>query len=171
MTGQGTRAFSLLEVVIAIGIFAVAITVILALLPATVRQLADSHDAITVSRLGDAIRLEAQELAAQKGFDALAGSIPAMDSSLDTGLLLVASRDSADVRPGDLIEPILRDQYFLIEMRRFPAGQLAYDSNAACLALSARITWPYRVLTPTGLSAPTDAANRQQVFLTIVIQR
>jgi type II secretory pathway pseudopilin PulG len=171
MTAQGRYAFSLIEVVIATGIFAVTITIILALLPATVRQLVDSRDAANASRLGDAIRLETQQLATQNGFDAFAGSIPVMDSSFDTGLLLVASRDSADVRPANLFEPVLRDQYFLIELRRFPAGQLGYDSNAGCLALSARVSWPYRALTPTGLSGPTDAANRQQVFLTIVIQR
>ncbi len=171
MTGQGGRAFSLIEVVIATGIFAVAITILLALLPATVRQLADSHNAANASRLGDAIRLETQHLATQNGFDTLAGSIPVMDSSFDTGLLLVATRDSADVRPVNLAEPVLRDQYFLIELRRFPAGQLGYDSSAACLALSARVSWPYRMLTPAGFSAPTDAANRQQVFLTVVIQR
>jgi hypothetical protein len=171
MTGQRRRAFSIIEVVIATGIFAVSITVILALLPASVRQLADSHDAANASRLGDAIRLETQHLATQNGFDALAGSIPVMDSSFDTGLLLAASRDSADVRPVDFVEPVLRDQYFLIELRRFPAGQLAYDSSAACLALSVRVSWPYRVLTPTGLSAPTEATHRQQLFVTVVIQR
>jgi type II secretory pathway pseudopilin PulG len=171
MARQRSYSFSLIEVVIATGIFALAITVILALLPATVRELADSRDAANASRLGDAIRLETQHLATQNGFDALAASIPVADSSFDTGLLLVASRGSADVRPAALVEPVLRDQYFLIELRRFPSGQLGYDSSAAGLALSARISWPYRALTPTGLSAPTDAANRQQVFLTVVIQR
>jgi len=170
-TASGCTAFSLIEVVFAVAIFTLAITAILALLPSTVRQVSESRDTQAAARLGDAVLLEMQHLAAQNGFDSLATGIPVMDDSFDTGLLLVASRDSPDVRPLATIEPVLRDQYFLVELRRFPAGQLAYDPAAAYLALSVRVSWPYRALTPQGLAALTEVRNREQALFTIVINR
>jgi prepilin-type N-terminal cleavage/methylation domain-containing protein len=162
--------FSLVEVVIAVAIFAAGVTTIIALLPALARQAKDAQEAQMALRLPDAVRLELQRLALERGFDALASSIAAMDGTHDVGLLLVAARGSADVRVLASESPS-RDQYFLLELRRYPNGQLTYDASAEFLALNVRASWPYRALLPDGLSAATAPADRQQVDFSVVIQR
>ncbi len=160
----------MIEVVIAVAIFAAAITTMLALLPAIARQSIDAQETQAALRLTDAVRLEAQRLAIERGVDALAAAALPMDGTLDTGLLLVAAHDSADVRVLATESP-LRDQFYLIELRRYPTGQLAYSVAGGFLALNARVSWPYRVLRPDGLSAPTTPSDRQQVDFSVVIQR
>ncbi|HET7535866.1 MAG TPA: prepilin-type N-terminal cleavage/methylation domain-containing protein [Candidatus Didemnitutus sp.] len=162
--------FSLVEVVIAVAIFAAGVTTILALLPAVARRSLEAEETLAALRLTDAVRLEMQRLANERGFDALATTIPVIDSNADSGLLLVAAHSSADARVlADESPP--RDEFFLVELRRYPAGQLAYSPSAGHLALNARVSWPYRVLQADGLAAATAAVDRQHVDFSVVIQR
>ena len=61
------RAFSLIEVIIAVGVFAVAVVVILALLPPLSREATDSADALVAQSLPDSVRVELSRLAASGG--------------------------------------------------------------------------------------------------------
>ena len=72
------RAFSLIEVVIATGIFAGAVAVILGLLGALLRNAAEAESALAAQRLPDAVQVELTHLARSRGFDRLAGMIPLM---------------------------------------------------------------------------------------------
>ena len=74
--------FSLIEVVVAVGIFATAVVVVLAMLPGLSRQAADSADAMTAQRLPDAVRLELERLSASGGFDALRGKSSGHEQSV-----------------------------------------------------------------------------------------
>lgn len=166
--------FSLVEVVIAVGIFAAAVTVALALLPALARQAGDAGDALTAQRLPDGIRVELQRLAESGGFDALATRVPVMAAPLTGGLELVAARDGARLHsvgylpppPGEQLP--LAEQYFAIEVWRFAQPPLAYDSAAAVLPLQVRVSWPYRVPTAAGV---TTMADRRQLTFAVSLRR
>ncbi|MSU18941.1 MAG: prepilin-type N-terminal cleavage/methylation domain-containing protein [Lacunisphaera sp.] len=60
---QGSRGFSLFEVMIAVGIFGAAITIMLSLLPALVASAAKTSDTVVAVRLPDAVGLELQRVA------------------------------------------------------------------------------------------------------------
>lgn len=165
------RAFSLIEVVIAIAVVAGAVVVILGLLSQLAKQAGRADDTQTALRMPDAVAVELRALVAQRGFDAVATSAPIMSTATDEGLLLVAARDGSQVRVLTAGESPAREQYFLIELRRFPSAPLAYSTSAAAVALNVRITWPYRVLTPTGLTNIVSFTERQQVNFNLAINR
>lgn len=166
--------FSLVEVVIAVGIFAMAVTVALALLPALTRQAGETTDALAAQRLPDGIRLELQRLAASGGFDALANRVPVMSAPLTSGLELVAAHDGLKVQAVDYLPPVASEQlppaeqYFAVEVWRFAQAPLAYDSSAAVLPLYVRVSWPYR---PPASLTPTAPVDRQQISFAVALSR
>lgn len=169
-----TRAFSLLEVVIALGVFATGITVILALLPSLTNQSAQTADELVAQRVPDALRVELQRLATAGGFDALATNVPVMAAPLDGGLDFVASRDGARLHsqtylpPGAADSLLDQEKYFLVEVWRFPAAPLAYDASGAVLPLYVRVSWPYRV---SSSGSPVALANRTSITFNIAVNR
>jgi prepilin-type N-terminal cleavage/methylation domain-containing protein len=165
------RAFSLVEVVIAVAVVAVGTVTILALLPGIARRSTDSQDAQVALRLPDAVTYELRAQAVQRGFDGLAATVGVMSSGADEGLLLVAARDGSQVRLFNGAESPARDQHYLIEVRRFGAGDLAYSAGSAVLPLNVRVSWPYRQFTPEGLMPVTPVADRQTVSFNLGIGR
>lgn len=168
------RAFSLIEVVLAVGVFAIAIVVILALLPPLSRQAADSADALVAQSLPDNVRVELTRLASGGGFDALANRLPVMSAPLVDGLLLVAARDarclySADYLPPPAAGQLPRsEQYFLVEVWRFNQPPLRFDPTSAVLAVFVRVSWPYQ--NPSAPSA-TPLSSRSQITVTFSLNR
>jgi hypothetical protein len=172
-TATKRTGFSLVEVVLAVGIFAVAVTVMLALLPSLTRQNTETADAFVAQRLPDSLRVELQRLAAND-FGALAATIPLMAAPLDNGLLFVASRDGARLHSADYLPPAgsrrlpLEQRYFAIEAWRFNQGTLQYDGAGPVLAVWVRISWPY---CNPGSPAPTPPADRSQFTFAISLRR
>lgn len=164
------ESFTLIEVVLAIAIIAIGVTAILGLLPGLVRQAGAAADTQTALRLTDAVHLT---LAArgQNGFDALAVSVPVMSIDPENGLELVAAKDGTQLRWLDPAESPPVDQYFLLTVRRFPDGPLAYAPSGACLALNVLVAWPYRPLGPAGWLPPTAPDARQTVNFNVVLNR
>lgn len=166
--------FSLVEVVIALGVFASAIVVVLALLPAIGGQASAAADSLVAQRMPDALRVEMQRLAAAGGFDALAARTPVADSPLGDGLAFVASRDGARLHSLDYLPPHAADilavdeQYFLVEIWRFPSAPLAYDAAGAVLPVMVRVSWPHRV---PGASSAVARANRSEATFNAAILR
>lgn len=154
-------AFSLIEVVIAVAIFAGAVTVLLALLASTLRDSSDAADVQTALRLPGAVEVTLREIAAREGLPALAARIPVMDASADRGLLLVATHEGEFVRLAGGTQ--IRGEYFLVDVRRFGADPLTFATGRTVLPLRVRVSWPYRVLTPDGLAAPVAFDARQHV--------
>ncbi|WP_438483092.1 prepilin-type N-terminal cleavage/methylation domain-containing protein [Oleiharenicola lentus] len=169
-----TRAFSLIEVVLAVGIFAVAVVAVLAMLPALTRQSIEAEDSLVAQRLPDSIRVELQRLVAVGGFDALATHVPIMAAPLIGGFEIVGNRDGSRVHAQTHLVPASSltipdaERYFLIEAWRFNSGTLAYDSAAAMIALEVRVSWPYRVPDST---TSTDLKDRQQISFTVSVLR
>jgi prepilin-type N-terminal cleavage/methylation domain-containing protein len=168
------RGFSLVEVVVAVGIFAVAVVVILALLPSFIREGTDSADALIAQRLTDAVYIELERVAAVGGFDALASAVPVMDSSLHDGFVMVATRDGARLHALTFAPPDASamipdtDRYFIVEAWRFGSGALAFDPSGAVLPLLVRVSWPYRI---AGASDSTPISQRAQFMFLVSLNR
>lgn len=167
-------AFSLIEVIIAVAIFAGTVTVMLGLLPGLTRQSAASTDSLAALRLPDALRVEFTRMATAGGFDALAGQIRPLATLLPETCLLVATRDAARLhslayQPPPLADQITEDaQYFLIEAWSFNDAPLAFEASGAVLALHIRVSWPYRV---PGSFAVTPLAARGKMSFNLAISR
>jgi hypothetical protein len=168
LAGRRNRfdAFSLVEVVAAIGILAVTLLAVLGLIMATVRSGGAIADADAVTRLGENIQGELERLEASLGLAGLADLVP--PGGADRQLRLVATRNGQRVRCADgalaaadraLNDPTLpgianRDRYFLIEVSQ--SFGLAATPASGFLAVSVRITWPYQL--PVGPSTPGATA-------------
>jgi len=162
--------FSLVEVILAVGIFALSVPTTLALLSALGRQGAMGAEALVAQRLPDSIRLELARLA-QEQFESLAGMVPVMTATPGPGLALVATRDGRRLYSRDYMTPALglemADRYFLIECWRFEEEPLRFDSEKAFLALAVRVSWPYHL--PDGTVAAAEAQSA--ITFTVVLNR
>ena len=165
--------FSLVEVVVAIGLSALAVIACLGMIAATARSGGEIVDAQVVGRLGGSIQGELERLRAELGLDGLAAAMPAAGSPAP--LALVATRDggralcadgpmAAAARPLD--DPTLpgmarRDRYFLIELTQSP--DLPPTPERGFVAVSALVTWPHCLpgghATPGATAADADAAR------------
>ncbi len=166
------RAFSLVEVIIATGIFAASVTVVIALLPALARQGGESVDSLAAQRVPDLLRNELTRLGAA-GVDALAGQIPVMPAALADGFALVADREAARLHSRDYLPPVTGqiatdEQYFLIECWRFPDEPLRFEPTKGFMALMVRVSWPHRL---PGAGAPVAIEARQEFLFTTAINR
>jgi prepilin-type N-terminal cleavage/methylation domain-containing protein len=163
------RGFSLIEVILAVGIFAFAVPTLLALLAQLGRLGATSTEAMVAQSLPDAVRVELFRLA-QADFDDLAGEIPVMTTAPQPGFALVATREGVRLHARDYLPPsrpiAVADQYFLVECWRFSAEPLRFEPHKAFLAVAVRVSWPYRV---PGAAAAADAPH--SVDFTVVLNR
>ena len=172
-TSAKHTGFSLIEVVVAAGIFAVAVTVMLALLPALTRQSVESADALVAQGLPDRLRVELKRLAAND-FSGLAGAIPVMGTLLDNGLLFVASRDGSRLHSVGYLPPATsqlipqEQRYFAIEAWRFNQGALQFDGTGSVLVVYVRVSWP---VSNPGSAAVTPLADRSQLTFTLALNR
>lgn len=168
---RATRGFTLLEVVIAIGLFVTAVTVIIGLIAGLSRQGADSADMLAAQQLPAPLQVELSRLASP-GLDSLAGRMPVMASPLMGGLAFAAARDavrvdSLEYLPGPDLLPA-NEQYYLVECWRFPSEPLRFDGQKGFLALYVRVSWPYRL---PGAPGPTEPADRSQITFTLSLNR
>lgn len=166
------RAFSLVEVIIAAGLFAVSVTVVLALLPALARQGGEAHDSLAAQRLADALKAELTRVGGS-GFDALAAQVPVMSGPPGSGLKFVANREATRLHSTDYQPPAsghlaTNEQYFLLECWRFPDEPLSFAASKGFLAAMVRVSWPYRL---PGSSTPVPAESRHEILLTVTLNR
>jgi type II secretory pathway pseudopilin PulG len=160
------RGFSLVEVILAVGIFATAVAVLLALLAPLSRQAAASADMLATLRLPGAIQSELRRMATTGGLDNLASQATPMIAAWPSTLTLVATRDCARVQSLSYLPPPADDQvpvsdrFFVIEAWRFNQAPLAFDAGGPVLALHVRVSWPYFA---PGATAATPLADREQV--------
>jgi prepilin-type N-terminal cleavage/methylation domain-containing protein len=163
------RGFSLIEVIVAVAIFALAVPTMLALLAHLGRLGASSDEAMVAQRLAGAVRAELFRLA-HADFDGFAAQVPEMTSASPPGFELVATRDGVRVQARDYLAPgdalAVADQYFLVECWRFDGEPLRFDAQKAFLAIAVRVSWPYRL--PNG--APAAGAAQSTAF-TVVLNR
>ena len=162
------RGFSLVEVVIAVGIVATAIVSALALLPSLLQQSTETADLYTAQRLSGSVRTALIEQSRAHGFVAFGAVIPEMRSPLTEGWALVGTSDGMRLA-APASGMIAQDkQHFLIEAWRFPDGPLRFDSNATVLPLHIRVTWPYHV---RGVEEATSLSHRSQFSFNVALDR
>ena len=169
---RSITAFSLVEVIIAAGLFAASVTVVLSLLPSLARQSSASVDSLAAQRLPDALKTELQRLGAA-GFDALAGQVPVMNGPLTDGLAFAADREAMRLHSLTYLPPVAEqlpegEHYFLVECWRFSDEPLRFDSSKAFLALAVRVSWPHRL---PGATAPVPAESRHELVFTLALNR
>jgi prepilin-type N-terminal cleavage/methylation domain-containing protein len=154
--GPRTAAgFTLVEVVVALGVLAVILATLGSLYGPATATAAGIADRQTAARLGDSLQCELERLQAELGFERLALTIPGAESG--AALRLVAVRDGRRILRADGAAPAAdrplddgtlpgiaqRDRYFLIEVTQ--QIDLPYAPGAGFLAVSARVTWPYKL--------------------------
>ena len=171
-TLPGSRGFSLIEVMVAAGIFASAVVVIIGFMMGLSQQSGESIESLAAQRLPDALKVELDRLAAA-GLDDLAGQIPVMAAPLAGGLAFAAAREAGSTESMVYLIPAtgrisVDEQYYLLECWRFPAEPLAFEIRKAFLALQVRVSWPYRL---PGVPAPVPLADRRQVTFTLSLNR
>ncbi len=163
--------FSLLEVLIAVGLFATSVAVVLGLIAALSRQGTDATASLAAQRLPDALKVELTRLAGAN-LDSLAGQIPPMSAPLTGGIDFVASRDASridSVGYPPVTGPLpAAEQYYYVECWRFPGDPLRFDSQQGFLALQVRVSWPYHL---PGVVLATNLADRSQLTFTLALNR
>lgn len=154
--GQG---FTLVEVIVAVGIFALAVAALLALLPAIGQQTAAAREAEVAARLPDGVRLQLQRLVPRGSYAAFVATA------------LVAERDGTNVRPAPT-EPDGLEQYYLIEVTPFPAdAPLGYNPANPLLPLRVSISWPYRPPSAPGTVAlATKLEDRERFAFNLALR-
>ena len=171
---RNPAGFTLIEVVVAVALFAVAVTAMLGLLPSVTRVSDRSTDTVNALRLPDALRIELGRMAVAGGFDALGEETKPFAASLPDTCVLVASRDASRVAALDYQPPASADQldvgaqYFLIEAWRFSDPPLAFAPGDSVLALHIRVSWPYR---SPGSPIAVSAAEREHLEFNLALNR
>jgi len=155
------RAFSLVEVVVAVGLLSFALVAILGLMSATTRSASDLTDSEGLASLGAGVQRELERIEASVGLGGFADLVPAGGSAAP--LRLVGIRDGCRVLRADgadpaanhpLDDPVLpgianRERFYLVEVTRLaePDG----SADGGFIAVSARCSWPYEL--PIGPSS------------------
>ena len=152
----------------AVGIFAGAIVVILALFGPLNRSIGDVADNGRAVRLAGGINAEllrirdVQAPASGSKLDALAGllggaKVVRLFASTDGSRVVWETNAGNDPVAGNPPGIALRDQYYLIEVRAQPAPLNYTAGTSAFLALTATVKWPYQIPNGPGAADVTAA--------------
>jgi type II secretory pathway pseudopilin PulG len=177
----GVRGFSLIEILLAIGIFAFTIVAIIAMLGSTSQATSEVLNTVNASQIADSVRTELENL----GYDNLIASTNGADplelfGTKDAARVVVksnANRDPDDEPPG-INE---RDRFFRIEVERLGSNgsslvfrnDFTSDANAAQLPVTVRVYWPHNI--PLGSSSSAfrevEAAKQSIAIFNVSIPR
>jgi prepilin-type N-terminal cleavage/methylation domain-containing protein len=170
MSRNFQAGFSLVEVSVAVGVLALGLVAIVALMVPSVGRSADVSDAATAARLVEGINQELRRMGFVEVRDGVVGS----DGSENKTIWLVATRDGSRIMrsgrtPGeptpfdsdaeraldlDVLPGIAqRDRYFLVSLSRLTSttsNPLYYTVAKGFLALKVRVFWPYLVPVDAG---------------------
>jgi type II secretory pathway pseudopilin PulG len=160
------NAFSLIEVVVAVGLLSFALVAILGLLAATTRSAADVTDSEGLASLGAGVQRELERIKTSVGLAGIADQLQADGSAAP--MRFVGTRDGRRVLRADGTDPAAghslndpslpgianRDRFYLVELTRLAEPDAA--SDAGFIVVGARCSWPYEL--PTG--PPTPGATQ-----------
>jgi type II secretory pathway pseudopilin PulG len=145
------RAFSLVEVVVAVGIFALAIVGVIGLLGPTTQNISDTRDADSAARVISSIQSALQ----QESFDVIAGK-------LGSGYLFFASRggDKIGLADNGIWGGSDAEKFFEFKLERntqLSDNTSHPDSSAGYLAFFISLRWPAYL--PNGQKVTDDQKN------------
>lgn len=169
------RAFSLVEVIVAVGIFAIAIIAVIGLMVPIRASVAEVRDGEDASRLATLIQAELQRQ-----------SFPTIKGFLDTppAAGLYASRDIRIVALGNdskwgtasgSYNPDA-EKFYKIDLIRdailSPNSSTHPDADSGYLAFTIKLTWPvFASAMPGSTSVPADARQQSTLLLPAAITR
>lgn len=145
------RAFSMIELVVALGICAISLVALTGLLARAARETGTVSEAATVQRVFAGVRAEVAISGASAVIEALVdGAEPATDANA-----LFANRSANEI--GSASQLPADERFFAIVFERdVDLSPAAADTDAGFIAFQVRIEWPYRL--PDG--TPVDARYR-----------
>lgn len=159
----------MIEVVIAVGVIAVAVATMLALMPLLTRQMRDASDSLVAQRLAGGVEAELRRLASGGNMSGLAGQIRSIGAT-DT-LTMVAARNGGEVTIESASDLPDQERYFAIELWQYSSAPLAYDATGAMLAAHVRVSWPYKIPDSNGAFLTVPEADRSSATFTVAINR
>lgn len=170
-SSRNAGAFSLIEVVVAVGVVGIAIVAMVALLPALTRQMSDTSDSMVAQRMPAAVQAELVHLANGGALGNLASLIKTVGNT--STLEMVASHDGRQLQVAEGTTLPAGQQYFLIELWQFSTAPLAYNgASGAVLCAYVKVSWPYRLPDSSGSgSVVTDDIGRSSFAFTVAINR
>ncbi len=136
-----SKAMTLIEVVLAIAIFAGVIVSVLGLLGPSIRRVGDVLDASVASRIVDGVDFELGRISLDAVAGATDGASLAIVASADgTRVVRLDAADNAitDNPPGI---PVVDQRFFLIEVSRLEKP--VYATGDGFIGLSIRASWPH----------------------------
>lgn len=131
------RAFSLVEVIVAIGVLAATVVGVLALLVPALRGVRDSTDRRVAAQLASAVERELGTHA-RSGF----ADFDAFVASTAMPLRLVATADGGRIERETATALAANEQFHLVEISR--TTRPAAAAGQGFVGLQIRIAWPYR---------------------------
>ena len=165
---KSRHAFTLLETIIALGIFAGAGLAMLALMSAAATQIAAANEALVAHGLRDAVKVALVELQRDSGIDTVAAWADTWDAPRDRGLFFTADRRGVALRQ-HASGTLDQDEFFAVEVRRFPVGPLRYDATEAHVAFDVLVSWPYRANATQPTVTPAEL--RREFSFSVVLIR
>jgi type II secretory pathway pseudopilin PulG len=156
------RAFSLVEVVIAIGVFAAAIVAIIGLLGPTLRTTREVLDSTVAARLAEGVEGELKRV----GFTNVSSAVSA-------GVLVVYARSDGSrlVTHEDRKDSVLgipaNERYYVLFVDLLAAPSV----SSAALPLEIRVEWPYQTLTADPDDLPLSNAQRSSFSFNTALLR
>lgn len=163
-------AFSLVEVVIAIGVVATAVTAVVALLAALSRHASGADQSLAATRLADSVTEALLELAAADGLQSLAMRVPAMTSDPESALLFLSDRSGLELRPATEGGTGADEGFFLVCVRRFGDGPLRLQPDACSAAFNVVVMWPYLVSSAEGAPRRCPPADRERIEFNVAVR-
>ncbi len=186
LAGTTGRGFSLIEVVVAVGIFAVAISIVIGLLVPTVNSVNDTIDTNTANRISSAINSKLQSLGYSRVQALLypastnPNTVPVSDPNL-----LFANKTGEQV--GTAADPVWGGvnnhaaKYFEAMLVHTPNTVLSAtdaapaSSNISFVMFTVRLTWPAYLPDGTGLPTtvllPTPRPQRRIFVFNAAVAR
>lgn len=151
------RGFSLVEVVVAIGVFVVGVVGAIALLSSTTNSASSTLDANGALRVAES----SEALLRANSWDFVLNYLGETDSAS-----IYADKSGSRIGFTDTVE--LADAYYEIDLRRMSdLSPITEDTTAGFLAFEVRVSWPVR----QGSGETVPIANRDSVTLNMAINR
>ncbi|MFA6961876.1 MAG: type II secretion system protein [Opitutaceae bacterium] len=168
--GVSKAGFSLVEVVVAIGIFALAIVGVIGLLSPTTKNVADVADSDSATRAISAIQAALQESVSSSstGFTDLAGVLQTPSSGALPTYNFYSARDGHLVgKAGDFTSDA--DKFFEFALlRNTTLSNSGNDGTAGYLAFTISLRWPAYLANGTQV---TDVSQKSTMIVSAAVTR